>query len=317
LEAGQEYTFTKFSHEEGALLYIYQADRMKKLDVSEISLSSTANFGVMKLCQELIIGSPTHTESSIGAYDKLTSLPLGDMPFLTTLDIRNTIITNVNAEQCPRLRHIYAVGSSLQSLSIAQTSPINDITLPNTMTDLIFLGLPLLTYAGLSSTTGMQIKTFPNVIRMRVESSPNLNVIQMIKDVVSSQASGTKKFSLIRINDMSLQGDGSELLYMISLGIKGLDGSGSQQDKPVINGTYGLTVIRDVEQVQTMQNAFDGLTITTIITAFINLIDEINAEYYNGTADSTLPVITLSNIDELAISYYNGEQADASLIYNG
>ena len=69
LEAGQSYEFTNFSHQTGALIYIYQADRMSMLDLSEISLGSSngeIDFSGMLLVVSLILGSATHTEIPTG-----------------------------------------------------------------------------------------------------------------------------------------------------------------------------------------------------------------------------------------------------------
>ena len=80
------------------MLYIYQADRMSMIDLSEVSIDP--QFGntlsKMSLLQELYLGSENHKEwkMSPGNTGFLTNLDLGDMPFLTTLDIRNTEIIN-------------------------------------------------------------------------------------------------------------------------------------------------------------------------------------------------------------------------------
>ena len=124
---------------------------MKLLDLSEISLSSTVSFSAMQLVETLILGSDTHTEQSIGSYAPLTSLNCGEMPFLVSLDIRNTQIATLVTDKCPRIAHINASGSKLENLTLAETSPINDISLPATMTSIRFVGLPELTYTGLSA----------------------------------------------------------------------------------------------------------------------------------------------------------------------
>ncbi len=93
LEAGQEHYFTKFSHTEYALLYIYQADRIAEIDLSEISLlDSSFNFQVMTLAEKIVIGSENRQDVSIGSAVPISSMPLGSLPFLRELDVRNTTV---------------------------------------------------------------------------------------------------------------------------------------------------------------------------------------------------------------------------------
>ena len=70
------------------------------------------------------MGSDTHTEQSIGSYAPLTSLNCGEMPFLVSLDIRNTQIATLVTDKCPRIAHINASGSKLENITLAETSPI-------------------------------------------------------------------------------------------------------------------------------------------------------------------------------------------------
>lgn len=303
LESGEEHVFTNFSHEEGALLYIYQADRMKLLDLSQISLSSTVSFSAMQLVETLILGSDTHVEQTIGSYAPLTSLNCGEMPFLKSLDIRKTQIATLVTDKCPRIAHINASGSKLESLTLAETSPINDVALPEAMTNIRFVGLPELTYTGLSSNTGLQITSMPNVQRLRLETSPKLNAIQMIRDVLSSQEA-SHKLTMIRVADMTLKADGSELLSLIRLGVAGMDEDGNRTNKPVVSGIYQLTVIREVGEIEQLESSIEGLSILTVIEAYIDLINWFNNESYGG--EPYYPSVTLDNINEV-LTYYNGE----------
>lgn len=302
-KATPEQIRSSFEHEEGALLYIYQADRMKLLDLSEISLSSTVSFSAMQLVETLILGSDTHTEQSIGSYAPLTSLNCGEMPFLVSLDIRRTQIATLVTDKCPRIAHINASGSKLENITLAETSPINDISLPATMTSLRFVGLPELTYTGLSAPSGLQIESMPNVGRLRLETSPKLNAIQMLRDVLASQTA-SRKLSMLRISNMTLKADGSELLAILEYGVAGMDEDGNRQDKPVVNGTYHLTVIRETDEIESLESGIDGLVILTVIDAYIDLINWFNNESYGG--EPYYDNVTLDNINEV-LEYYNGE----------
>lgn len=308
LEAGQSYTFTNFAKDEGALLYIYQADRMSSIDISALTLSENFDFSVMSLVETIIAGGENHVERSMG-YNKLTAYMLGDLPFLTTLDIRNTGAKSLDASKCPRIEHIYAQGSALESITLAETSPINDIALPDTMVELRFLGLPELTFTTLNSATGLQISSLGAVQRLRLENSPKLNAVVMMRAIIANQSTSLV-LAMVRIVGQTLKGDGAELLTLIEKGIAGQDADGNKVAKPVINGTYQLTVIREDYEITSIEEGISEITILVVIEAYIDLIEQVNNEAYGGAAE--VETVTLDNIAE-HLEYYNGETYDEYL----
>ena len=88
-----------------------------------------------------------------------------------------------------------------------------------------------------------------------------------------------------------------------------IDVNGNNQVKPYFEGLLTLTVIREVSEIEELQEGYDGLTVTTGLQAFINRIREVNGEE-GSDMESGLPEISLENIDELALFYYNGESSD-------
>ena len=302
LEAGQSYTFTNFAKDEGALLYIYQADRMSSIDLSALTLSDNFDFSVMSLVETIITGGETHVERPMG-YNKLAAYMLGDLPFLKTLDIRNTGAKSLDASKCPRIEYIHADGSALESITLAETSPINDIALPDTMVELRFIGLPELTYKGFSATSGLQMTALPAVQRLRIETSPKLDAVRMLTDVLSSQTA-KPALSLLRIAGQPLKGDATELLAVLERKVAGQDTDGNKVAKPVVNGTYELTVIRETDEIESLESGIDGLVILTVIDAYIDLINWFNNESYGG--EPYYENVTLDNINEV-LEYYNGE----------
>lgn len=308
LEAGQSYTFTNFAKDEGALLYIYQADRMRSIDLSALTLSENFDFSVMSLVETIITGGENHVERTMG-YAKLTSYMLGDLPFLTTLDIRNTSAKSLDASKCPRIEHIYAQGSALESITLAETSPINDIALPDTMVELRFLGLPELTFTALNSATGLQISSLSAVQRLRLENSPKLDAVVMMRAIIDNQSTSLV-LAMVRIVGQTLKGDGAELLTLIEQGVAGQDADGNKVAKPVINGTYQLTVIREDYEITAIEEGISEITILVVIEAYIDLIEQVNNEAYGGAAE--VETVTLDNIAE-HLEYYNGETYDEYL----
>ncbi|MBD5243661.1 MAG: hypothetical protein HDS60_06215 [Barnesiella sp.] len=305
LEAGESYEFSNFSHQTGALVYIYQADRMSMLDLSEISLGSSngeIDFTLMQLVVTLILGSATHAEIPTG-YRAMTSAKLGNLPFLESFDARRTGLTAIDGSGCPRLRKLDARDSAVESFSVAETSPINEIAMPDSLAEVTLVGLPNLTYTGLNAVTGLRVPSLAKVQKLRLETSPKFDAKRMLEDTLTCQQSA-RALSALRFNDMPLKGNASELQAIIDRGVAGLDSDGNRTSRPVINTVYELTTIRDEAEINRIEAGIEGITLFTVIEAFISLIDQLNGEYFSG--DSEVATVTLDNIGE-HITYYNGE----------
>lgn len=305
LEAGESYEFTNFSHQTGALIYIYQADRMSELDLSEISLGSSngeIDFSIMLLTVSLILGSATHTETPTG-YRAMTSAKLGNLPFLETLDVRRTGLTAIDCSGCPRLLKLDARDSAVESFAVAETSPINDIAMPGTLNEISLIGLPNLTYDGLNAPSGLRVPSLSSVHKLRIETSSEFNARRMLIDILDAQAHDPV-LAALRLNGMALKGDALELQEVIRRTVAGLDSDGNRCARPVINSEYQLTTILDETEINRIEESIDGITLFTVIDAFIELIDTVNAEYFSG--DSEVDTVTLDNIGDTLV-YYNGE----------
>lgn len=217
LEAGEEYDFTQFSHTESALLYIYQADRMSEIDLSEISIDATFNFSVMSLVEKISIGSAKHSDVAIGSYTPLSTVMLGNLPFLRELDLRNTSASGVDASGCPRIESILATGSVLTSCTLAETSPISTLELPETMTELQFINLPNLSYPG-----GMSIAGMGKVMKLMVSGSPKIDAMTLINGILQSS-----NIQAIGLRDVNITASVEILRGLMATRAYGLDENGN------------------------------------------------------------------------------------------
>ena len=304
LEGGQSYTFTNFAKDEGALLYIYQADRIAEIDLSQLSLSNNFDFSVMKLVEKIATGSAIHSETSM-SFTALTAYTLGELPFLKCIDIRGTGATLLDCSKCPRIEQILATGSQLTTLTLAETSPINDIALPTTMTEMRIVGLPNLYYTP-AATTGLQIASMPAVVKVWVENSPNFNAMAMIAHIVQSQT-GKPVLAMVRVvNQANLTGNGSELKALIERSVGGMDIDGNKTAMPVIEGEYLITSILEQYEIDAIEAGIRGITIVEGLAAYIGVVNEVNAGSYSGDADADIAEITLDNVGEY-IKEYNCE----------
>lgn len=252
LEAGQSHEFTNFSNEEGALLYIYQADRMSMIDLSEITLSNNFDFSVMTLAEEIYLGKVGKENLTIGAYTLLTNLNLGELPFLKKLDIRGTLITNVVCSSCPRLESLYAANSKLARADIADGAKISYMQLPATYNYLKLRYLPNMTRSGLELADKKSIST------LIIENCANIDALDLLMEL--AQTSGTN-LRVVRATPINVNGDGSDLERLSSLNLSGLDANLTAQSSPALVGTYMLTKYTDDAKLARWQSMFSDLTI--------------------------------------------------------
>jgi hypothetical protein len=255
LEAGETHSFTNFSHEEGALLYIYQADRMSKIDLSEISLSNSFNFSVMTLAEEIILGAEGKTTLSIGAYTPLTNINLGELPFLKKLDITDTIITNVDCSNCPRLEGLYAAGSRLERVDLADGAKITYLQLPDTYKYLRLRYLPNLV------TEGLDLEDPASVTFLIVEECQKLDGMELLRTLAGTTGSALRN---VRVKTVKALGNGTDLTALMGMDLGGYDAVGNVTAKPAVIGEYRLTRYYEDTDVAAFSAAFDGLVVKNV-----------------------------------------------------
>lgn len=240
LKAGEQGTFTNFQHGDNILLYIYQADQMSEIDLSQISLDPNFQFSQMKLAEKIVIGSTNHRQSwrlSPGNTGFLTNMNLGDLPFLTHLDVRTTEVTSINAAKCPRLESVLASGSELTNINTAETSPISTLELPATMTELNFINLPNLTYPG-----GLTIAGMSSVNRLMLAGCPNVDPYTLISGIV-----GSSNLRYLRLPDVNITAPSSILKSLRTSGAIGLDPTGSAyEESNQCSGVTGRWIMEDL-----------------------------------------------------------------------
>lgn len=205
LKAGESYTFTDVSAGEGGkLIYIFGADKLSELDLSGCTPQGS-NWALKDctLLRKLILGGSNY----VPAYTKdiLSILSLGQMPFLEEIDIRNTMIMNVNATGCPRLKKLYASGSLLQTFTPAESSPVSVAQLPSTMTDIKLVNLPSLSYPG-----GLAYDGLNNIGRMYVRNCPKVDGEQLLNDAISAGAN----IQYIHLEGLQATGPSSVLITL-------------------------------------------------------------------------------------------------------
>lgn len=244
LEEGEEYIFTNFSHQQGALLYIYQADRIREIEFTDVSLSDNFDFSVMKLAEKIIIGGENYKQYTIG-YNPLTQFALSELPFLKELDIRNTPATSVDTSKCPRLEKLLAGGTQLSEFQVAQTSPVNTLQLPGTVTRLDLVNLPMLTFPG-----GLTIESMERVNRLMLSGCPHVDPMSLINGIINSSS-----IQYIRLPDVNITAPSSILTTLKASGAVGLDSDGAAyEEKNQCSGITGRWICEDLIEDSTLND---------------------------------------------------------------
>ena len=276
LEAGESHTFTQFAHDAGALLYIYQPGRMSKIDLSEMSLDSGFdNLSKLELAEEIILGGSKHTaNTSLNGFVPLGSIVCGDLPFLRTLDVSKTTATSIDAKSCPRIETINAANTSLTTCNIAQTAPIEELTLPATVTSLELVNLPLLTYPG-----GLSLASVSNISRLWIEGSKNIDTESL---VLQTAQAGT--VNEIRIPDVNITASVKVLRLLQASGAVGLDATGTAyEESNKCSGVIGRWILSELIE-ETDVNGVAGLN---SLNAYFPELEVINSQYSMITYDDT------------------------------
>lgn len=298
LEAGQSHDFTNFSHEEGALLYIYQADRMSMIDLSEITLSNNFDFSVMTLAEEIYLGKVGKVNLTIGAYTLLTNVNIGELPFLKKLDIRGTLITNVVCSGCPRLESLYAADSQLTRADIADGAKLTYMQLPSTYTYLRLRYLPNL------QRSGLVLEDEKSITTLIIENCAKISSVDLLRELAGTSGNNLR---VVRATPYNVNYDGSDLTTISALHLSGLDANLTAQTAPALVGTYILTKYTDDAVLSAWQSEFSDLTIHqsqyTLVEMDDTLTDpqNITNKDNNTTGDSYAPSGHISKIRSLMI----------------
>lgn len=273
LEAGETHTFytNNTNLGGGVMIYIFGADRIEELDIRNATPKQQGwDISNLTLLKKLIIGGANYTPATSSG-DELATLALGQLPFLEEIDFRNFPLKSLDATFCPRLKTVRGTGSQLQSFTPAQTSPLEVLQLPNTMTSLTFQNLPNLVYPN----GGLSIAGFSNLKRLQIEACSNIDAFAMLQAVINGNAHLTD----IGISGLEVNADATILKRLMADGTKGI-GSDADNGCDGITGSWILTKLIDDSELAQIQAYFKpsdiGLTVHNAQFTSVVFDDTIN-----------------------------------------
>ncbi|WP_304419006.1 hypothetical protein [Muribaculum intestinale] len=291
IEKGDSYTFTApaGSNPNDTETYIHQADRISDLGDLSPLYPTTLQVTQCRMLTRLVVGNKT-----AGYVGKLANLTLGNHPLLKYINVCNcaTLQSSLDLKGCSALDEIEAQGSRITGVNLPIGSTVSKMHLPESLVQIQFERLPNLT------NRNLQIDGYANVQTVDIQDCTKLNPMEIV-DAVTSTTNCSLQY--IRVTGVTLRGSGEELIRLIDLGVRGAN---DRNGKPEIYGLYEIVKLPTSEMVERIQNGILGITLILVVEAFVNTIDEVNGENYNGTAE--VDTVTLDNIGD-HLRYYNGE----------
>lgn len=238
LKAGESYTLRSGMTASGAgtMLYVFGAKNLARLDLSGCTPKAESwDISNCEMLQELVLGGEDYEPMDGTA--AITQLNLGNKPFLSSIDVRNTKVTSITATYCPRLKTVLAKNSSLSSIDLAEASPIEILQLPSTMSNLSFKNLPRLQYPG-----GLTFDGMGGIKSVLVTNCPRISSTQLLLDSIGGGAS----IKYIRLTDVNVSGSSTILQALMDSEAVGLEVNGTPYDESgKCSGLTGRWIMTD------------------------------------------------------------------------
>ena len=252
----------------GTIFHLFGGTWMKKLDLSDWGGFTDMNIPVLPILEDLILGNSNKTYA-------LTELVIGvKLPMLQTLDIINyTNLPSLDLSGCTRLLKVNATGcTAMATMTFAQGVPLNSLHLPSNYQTLTLRSLPNITREGI---------TFDNlrsITGLWVENCAGLDGFALFKELF---ALSNRSIKYVRLTDLVLEGDGSDLKAWYDAELGGFDAQGNTiNNRCKIGGYYQLTTYLDDDTFAKYVERFDELNIRqpqyTIISCDDTVADDAN-----------------------------------------
>lgn len=203
---------------------IYGASEIANLGDLRDKYPGTVDITKCGKLQELIIGPTT------GKNENLKTLSLGNNPLLRKLDVRNcpNLKGNLDMSGCSDLREVYLTGSGVTSVSLPETSSVQKLHLP-------------------ASLTSLTLKHQYNITDLQFESYSNIQTLILADSIIGDPEDLIFKCpSLLRLNIEFKAGffDAMPLdqLLHYTNNLKGVDEQGYNTEHPGFSGELTVSI---------------------------------------------------------------------------
>lgn len=228
-----------------AVISIYSASQL-----SSIGDLSGLKAGMADFSKALKLSSLKVGDASEG-YDNpnLTSLTIGNLALLRTLDVRNcsALTQAVDVSGCTNIENVYFDGTATTGVTLPNGGILKVLHLPETVTNLSILNQKQL--------TEFTMPSFANVSTLRIENTPNVDVRSIL-----NQIQANSRVRLIGV-DWTINNPSEILALMDKLDtFRGLDENGNNLDNAVVSGVIHINSVTSDELAE-MNARYPNITI--------------------------------------------------------
>lgn len=205
-----------------AVLRIYSADQIKSLgDLSGFYVGAVSFAGATKL-QEVKLGDSDPTYQN----DNLTEVTFGTNKLLKSVDLRNcpNLTGLIDVSHCENLQVFHAEGTSINGVSLADGGMIEEVYLPDTVTNL--------TLRNLTHLTTLELNDYSNLTSLWIE---NTAVVDGLGIVASDMAEGGR-VRLVGFNKTFESDADFTALMRKMMNMRGIDSDGNNLPDAYIEG---------------------------------------------------------------------------------
>lgn len=219
---GKTYTLENpLSGGRDAVISIYSASQLSSIgDLSGLK-PGMADFSKAVKLSSLKVGDSTE------GYDNpnLTSLTIGNLALLRTLDVRNcsALTQAVDVSGCGNIEHVYFDGTATTGVTLPNGGILKTLHLPGTVTNLTILNQ--------KQITDFVLPSYASISTLRIENTPAVDTLAALNAIQPS--------SRVRIvgADWTIATPGEVLALMDKLDtFRGLDEGGNNLDRAVVGG---------------------------------------------------------------------------------
>lgn len=215
---------------------------------------------------ELKVGDEDETYES-----RLVTLSLGTNRLLKKLDIRNckSLVSPVDLSGCPNIEEVYAEGSGITGLELADSGYLRVVHLPATLTTL--------TVKNQQYIEDFSVASYANIKELSIENTPNLPISDILLNTPLLE-----RTRLINVEWETTEAD-LALVYDKLMACGGIDETGANIADAVVSGIVSVPAISQ-ELLGKINTDFPELMVS------VNGVILCTVSYYN--ADGTLLYVT-------------------------
>ena len=228
-----------------AVISIYSASQLSSIgDVSGLK-PGMADFSKAVKLSNLKVGDSTE------GYDNpnLTSLTIGNLALLRTLDVRNcsALTQAVDVSGCTNIENVYFDGTATTGVTLPNGGILKVLHLPSTVTNLTILNQKQL--------TDFTMPSFANISTLRIENTPIVDTRSIL-----NQIQANSRVRLVGVDWTA--SNASEILALMDKldTFRGLDENGNNLDDAVVSGVIHVNSLT-ADELAEMNARYPNITI--------------------------------------------------------